>query len=78
MAAEKLAKLIGDLLQAHVDPNDHEALLVESYGAESMDIMELADMVEREFHVEVTNKDLPEIKSFGDVLRIVVRKTKPD
>jgi len=69
--AAKLADLIGDVLSASVDPTDLDAQLIEAYGANSMDLVDIVEKIERKFSVTVGNDQVLELKTFGDVLRIL-------
>jgi len=69
--AAKLADLIGDVLSASVDPTDLDAQLIEAYGANSMDLVDIVEKIERKFSVTVANDQVLELKTFGDVLRIL-------
>ncbi|GEM_PF-2557674 len=69
--AAKLADLIGDVLSASVDPTNLDAQLIEAYGANSMDLVDIVEKIERKFSVNVPNDQVMELKTFGDVLRIL-------
>jgi len=67
-----LAALIGDVLSADVDPDKPDAKLIEDYGANSMDMVDIVERVERKLMVKVANDQVLELKTFGDVVQVVV------
>ena len=51
----------------------HEATL-ESLDVDSLDLVELAQIVEEEFGVELRGDDIKDVKSVGQVIDLVVAK----
>ena len=70
--AEFLADLIGDVLSADVDPTRLDAKLIEDYDANSMDMVDIVERVERKLNVKVANDQVMELKTFGDVVQVVL------
>lgn len=66
-----LATLISDVLSADVDANRPEALLIEEYGANSMDMVDIVERIERKLKVRISNDQVLEMKTFGDVVNVV-------
>lgn len=73
--AQQLANLMTAILHETVDPNWLDAKLVEDYGANSMDTVDIVERVERRFGVKIGNDELFSLKTFGDVLTLVLRRS---
>lgn len=69
--AKVLAEILGGLLQCEVDPTDQDALLIEHYGADSMDVVDIVETIERQFSVKISNDQIAEVKTFGDALKLI-------
>lgn len=69
--ATQLAELISDILGQEVSPTALDASLVEGYGANSMDAVDIVIRIERKFKVKIDNSQLPQMKTFGDILKLV-------
>ncbi|HET6882759.1 MAG TPA: acyl carrier protein [Pirellulales bacterium] len=72
---QQLAKLISDVLHETVDPGAPDARLVEDYGANSMDTVDIVERVERRFSVKIANDELASLVTFGDVLAMVLKRS---
>jgi len=75
--AAKLADLIGDVLSASVDPTNMDAQLIEAYGANSMDMVDIVEKIERKFSVTVANDRVLQLKTFGDVIDVILVQQTP-
>lgn len=73
----QLARIIGDVLSADVDPDNRDAKLIEDYGANSMDMVDIVERIERNIFVKVANDQVLELKSFGDVVEVVLKQKLP-
>ena len=45
-------------------------------GADSLDFIELAELLEDEFHIKIEDKELTDAETVRDVIRLVKRKCK--
>lgn len=68
---QTLASIIGDVLSADVSLTDLEAKLIEDYGANSMDMVDIVERIERKLKVKVANDRVLELKTFGDIVELV-------
>ncbi len=73
--ASELAEMIGNILYEEVDPTALSALLIEDYGANSMDRVDIADQVERRFRVKIANDQISKLVTFGDIVNLVAGQT---
>lgn len=69
--AQELAEMIGQILRKTIDPTRLEALLIDDYGADSMDMVDIVESMERKYGVVVDNEQLQKLLSLGDVVRTV-------
>ena len=70
----QLSQLVGDVLSADVDPSNLDAKLVEDYGANSMDMVDIVERIERKHSVKVANDRVLELKTFGEVVNVVLEQ----
>ena len=66
--ASKLKTVLEDILNEKVDVSNRDADLEKDYDMDSMDAVEIADRVEREFNIEIATKSIYEMKTIGDLL----------
>lgn len=69
--AQELAEMIGQILRKTIDPTRLDLLLVDDYGADSMDMVDIVESMERKYGVVVDNEQLQKLLSLGDVVRTV-------
>jgi len=69
--AQELAEMIGQILRKTIDPTRLDALLVDDYGADSMDMVDIVESMERKYGVVVDNEELQKLLSLADVVRTV-------
>lgn len=62
---------LGKILHKEVDPTKPEALLIEYYGADSMDMVDIADTMETKYGIVVTDEQVPNIRTVEDILRLI-------
>lgn len=71
---QHLAGLLTQILKVNVKTTDNDARLREDYGADSMDLVEIADRLEIAFEITVQTDDIPSILTFGDTVEYVKRR----
>ena len=69
--AQELAEMIGQILRKTIDPTRLDVLLVDDYGADSMDMVDIVESMERKYGVVVDNEELQKLLSLADVVRTV-------
>lgn len=69
--AAEVANWLGEILLVDIDPSRMEASLERDYGANSMDIVDMAESMERRYGIVVTNDQLTRLKTFGDVIGLI-------
>ncbi len=69
----KVKKLIANQLEAAVDKLSMETTF-EDIDADSLDIVELVMALEEEFDLEISDKEIENIKTVGDIIRYIESK----
>lgn len=69
--AQKVAQLMGKILDVDIDPTVLDRNLVQEYGANSMDVVDIVDKIERTFGIEINNEQTKGLKTFGDAVTLV-------
>jgi len=71
----KVRKIIADRLQVDVDSVVPTANFVEDLGADSLDLVELVMAFEEDFGLEIPDQDAETMKSVGDAINYLNKKT---
>ena len=73
---ETVIELIAEELDFDVSEVTPNADLYVDLGADSLDRTELAITLEEHFEIEVLDEEIDHLKTVGDVIKLVERKTK--
>ena len=65
---EKIAEIIADQLSVSVDEITMDTDIMDEFGADSLDMMEMIMAIEEEYGVEVDMENVENIKTIGDVI----------
>jgi len=71
---EKVRDLVVNKLDVDEDEVTMEASFQDDLGADSLDVMELVDDLEREFGITIEEEDLDKIKTVGDAVRYIASR----
>ncbi len=71
MIFEKIRAIICDQLELEEEAVTLESVLLEDLGADSLDLVDLVMTFEDEFDMEISDDDLENIKTVGDVVRFI-------
>lgn len=71
MIFEKVRKIICDQFDLDEDDVTPETLLEEDLEADSLDLVDLVMSFEDEFHIEVHDEDVENIKTVGDIVKYI-------
>ncbi len=71
---DKVKKIIADQLEVDSDKLKGETTF-EDIDADSLDIVELVMALEEEFDLEISDQEIENIKSVGDVIEYIGSKT---
>ena len=71
MIFEKIRAIICDQLELEEDAVTLDSVLLEDLGADSLDLVDLVMTFEDEFDMEISDEDLENSKTVGDVVRFI-------
>ncbi|MFO7951881.1 MAG: acyl carrier protein [Bacillota bacterium] len=70
---DKIKKIISDQLEVAIDKLSAETTF-EDIDADSLDIVELVMALEEEFDLEISDQEIENVKSVGDVVKYIESK----
>ncbi|CAM2868301.1 acyl carrier protein [Hathewaya histolytica] len=76
MIFEKVKNVIINQLGVEEEEIKLESKLIEDLGVDSLEIFEIVMSLEEEFDVEIPNEDIEGIKTVGEVVSYIEKKTK--
>ncbi len=71
---EKVKNIISEQLEIELE-NINEDTTFEEMDADSLDLVELVMALEEEFNIEISDEEIEEIKSVGDVVNHIQSKS---
>lgn len=71
MILEKLKALLSQQFQVDEESINPETRLIEDLGADSLDVVDLAEMVEDEFGIEISDDMIENIRTVGDIVECI-------
>lgn len=71
MILEKLKTLLSHQFEVDEDCINPETKLVEDLGADSLDVVDLAEAVEDEFEIEISDDMIENIRTVGDIVECI-------
>lgn len=71
MMFEKIREIICEQLELEEDVVTMDAILLEDLGADSIDLADLVMTFEDEFDLEISDEDLENIKTVGDIVKFI-------
>ena len=71
MIFEKIREIICDQLELEESDVTLDSVLLEDLGADSLDLVDLVMTFEDEFDMEISDEDLENIKTVGDIVRFI-------
>lgn len=75
LSKEDLRELVADTLDVETEDVTDEADFIEELGVDSLMALEVAVQVEKRTGFKITEDELKQIRTFGDVYAILGRKT---
>lgn len=72
--ADKIKDLIAKQLNKPVDEVTEEKEVVKDLGADSLDVVEMLMSLEEEFNITVPEEDAVNIKTVGDIVKMIEEK----
>ena len=71
---DKVIELIAQQLNKSVDEVTVEKEIVKDLGADSLDVVEMLMSLEEEFNITVPEEDAVNIKTVGDIVKLIEEK----
>lgn len=71
---EGVAKVLKEQLGIREDDIRLDAMLVDDYGADSLDSVEIIMNIEDEFKLQIDDKDAEKIKTVGDIVNYILER----
>ncbi|MBQ7352025.1 MAG: acyl carrier protein [Clostridia bacterium] len=78
MSFEKVKKLLSEQLNIAPESVDLKSRVIEDLGADSLDVVEMLMVLEDEFNITVTDEESVELKTVGDIVKLIDSKAKKD
>ncbi len=71
---EKVCTVIADTLSCDIETLTEETTLMDDLGADSLDAVELNMALEDEFGIKISDEELANLKTIGDIVKTVNEK----
>ena len=76
MTFDKVKKLLADQLNIDAGKITENSKVIDDLGADSLDVVEMLMTLEDEFNVTVTDEESVNLKTVGDIVKLIDSKTK--
>ena len=76
MTFDKVKKLLADQLNVDANTITEKSKVIDDLGADSLDVVEMLMTLEDEFNVTVTDEESVNLKTVGDIVKLIDSKTK--
>lgn len=71
MTFDKVKEIIVDQLDVDEDKVTMEASIIDDLGADSLDIVDMVMTLEEEFDVKISDDEVENVKTVGDIVKII-------
>lgn len=75
MTFDKVKKLLADQLNISADKITENSKVIDDLGADSLDVVEMLMTLEDEFNVTVSDEESVGLKTVGDIVKLIDKKT---
>lgn len=75
MTFEKVKKLLAEQLNIPAEKVLETSKVIDDLGADSLDVVEMLMTLEDEFNVTVTDEESVNLKTVGDIVKLIDKKT---
>lgn len=76
MTLEKVKKLLAEQLNFDVEKITEKSKVIDDLGADSLDVVEMLMTLEDEFNVTVSDEESVNLKTVGDIVKLIDSKLK--
>ena len=78
MSFDKVKKLLAEQLNIAPEKITMTSKVIDDLGADSLDVVEMLMTLEDEFNVTVSDEESVNLKTVGDIVKLIDSKTKKD
>ena len=78
MVFEKVRDIIAEQFDVETDEVTAESNIVDDFGADSLDVVDLISSVEDEFDVQIPDEKVESIKTVGDIVAFIESASSED
>ena len=78
MSFEKVKKLLAEQLNIAPEKITMTSKVIDDLGADSLDVVEMLMTLEDEFNVTVSDEESVNLKTVGDIVKLIDSKSKKD
>ena len=78
MSFDKVKKLLAEQLNIAPDKITMTSKVIDDLGADSLDVVEMLMTLEDEFNVTVSDEESVNLKTVGDIVKLIDSKSKKD
>lgn len=71
MTLDKVKEIIVDQLDVDEDKVTMDASIIDDLGADSLDIVDMVMTLEEEFDVKISDDEVENVKTVGDIVKII-------
>lgn len=75
MTFDKVKKLLAEQLNISAEKVLENSKIIDDLGADSLDVVEMLMTLEDEFNVTVTDEESVNLKTVGDIVKLIDKKT---
>lgn len=75
MTFDKVKKLLAEQLNIPAEKVLENSKVIDDLGADSLDVVEMLMTLEDEFNVTVTDEESVNLKTVGDIVKLIDKKT---
>ena len=78
MSLDKVKKLLSEQLNIAPESITEKSRVIDDLGADSLDVVEMLRVLEDEFNVTVTDEESMQLKTVGDIAKLIDGKTNKE
>jgi len=71
---QKLKELIAENMDVDIEEITADSNFIDDFGIDSLEMVELVVELEKAFDIMITNEEMADIKTFGDLLEFIKSK----
>ena len=76
MTLDKVKKLLAEQLNVDAEKITEKSKVIDDLGADSLDVVEMLMTLEDEFNVTVSDEESVNLKTVGDIVKLIDSKLK--